>query len=747
MREMFKKADLIDLYSLADPERCKRYIVVAADALDELFAKINLNPAAGKEGVIYFQTIEGIRADHPRPAEQKKYCQELAIFFIRIFQIYAALALSILDNDLPSIDPREFTAATGTGDRAFIRPRLMGRPPLKGGALTQRDGGFYLTPERAGNYTLLNRYLLKPVDGYFSDKPLQFRGFELYIPQNSLYSDVDSTTQRRTKSLGQGGAFPVVICKIYHLDETYTLTGELAINRAEMRNFRVQLRNIRTVAKPGETFKGPISGTLIERYSDDPEPQTEKGETMPYLLLELFTEAFEKLVKPPFSAVSFLLKHKIIRSIDTPLAVIEGARAVIPQAPKEFLRANRIPIQYQDKISSGGAGAAAGARQIDIKINVDLKIERHERKFVSEQQKYTISLIYDNLSTSPADLKSYLEYGSKNEATFFTGGFDTSVPRTERGGTIGQFIQAVFEKMLKPLREKGPDALARNRVQYTREGYVKPYDSAAIPEHLRIKRIWEGLVRSPPLKAHCVARAVQLLSLAAIKGAATSRVYSDACSLRFPYLEDGTLPKTGASITTSLSISALANLFIEKVVGGVPRIYNQPQVKEQMARLKQFFEGYEDVEDVPSELASFKEIRSSRPEECTAAGQLVIPKDKIAGLRTYVRDLLNRQAAHMRNVMSVLFMLFNESQLRKGDLELHPRVGTGGMQYLNEVAAKAREVLVDYYSGCEEIYRKGVGSLKGIAVVVEEQGRGQGQRGQQPGLQGNLAENDDSLGL
>ena len=51
LQEMFRRTDLADIYSLADPERCKRYIVVATDALESLFIKMAIRPEK-KDGML-----------------------------------------------------------------------------------------------------------------------------------------------------------------------------------------------------------------------------------------------------------------------------------------------------------------------------------------------------------------------------------------------------------------------------------------------------------------------------------------------------------------------------------------------------------------------------------------------------------------------------------------------------------------------------------------------------------------------
>ena len=60
LRGMFSRADLIDLYSISDPSKCSKYIVATSGALEKMFAKVNLYPSKGDDGVLFFQKLEGI---------------------------------------------------------------------------------------------------------------------------------------------------------------------------------------------------------------------------------------------------------------------------------------------------------------------------------------------------------------------------------------------------------------------------------------------------------------------------------------------------------------------------------------------------------------------------------------------------------------------------------------------------------------------------------------------------------------
>ena len=76
LKEMFRRTDLADIYSLADPDRCKRYIIVATDAIESLFLKMNLRPGKKPDGTLYIQSIEGLVKSIPpeERAKQREYC-------------------------------------------------------------------------------------------------------------------------------------------------------------------------------------------------------------------------------------------------------------------------------------------------------------------------------------------------------------------------------------------------------------------------------------------------------------------------------------------------------------------------------------------------------------------------------------------------------------------------------------------------------------------------------------------------
>ena len=90
-----------DLLKLGDQRMCNKYVFLMADTIQKLFEQLKIKPSREKStGILYFQKVEKLTE---RTAESKTYCLEIAYYYIRIFQIFGALALSILDDPAAGI--------------------------------------------------------------------------------------------------------------------------------------------------------------------------------------------------------------------------------------------------------------------------------------------------------------------------------------------------------------------------------------------------------------------------------------------------------------------------------------------------------------------------------------------------------------------------------------------------------------------------------------------------------------------
>ena len=96
---LLKEVNEKDIYELSNPEKCRKYIVTMASTLDSIFYQIRLVPARGKEGFIFFRAAKDVLEPQTEAEKRQRYslCVIISYFYTRIFQIYGALALSVID--------------------------------------------------------------------------------------------------------------------------------------------------------------------------------------------------------------------------------------------------------------------------------------------------------------------------------------------------------------------------------------------------------------------------------------------------------------------------------------------------------------------------------------------------------------------------------------------------------------------------------------------------------------------------
>jgi len=718
LREMFLRSDLVDLYSLADPERCSKYIVVASDAIKKLFMSINLEPTAGKKGEIYFQKIEGLVKANPMRAQQDHICKQLAFFFIRIFQIYAALTLSIMDSDLPHADPyvSHKDAPKGRGLIYIPPPDLKGfaAPTTRkwfGGALTDApfvpaaagqpvgSGNYYLTPDRAGLYKILNLFLLAPTDNApVSNAEMRFQDSDMTISQEDLYDvGADRAGTRRVKNFSDRATpRPIVMYNFKSNDKYRNIGGRLVLSRLAD-GIEVKLEGVALVDKPATRVE--VTGKLNNRRPGDENPVSDSGKQLTGLMHELFNKAFEKIEPPIFSGVDWLKKNRIIGSLEGRVR-IEGTKVTINN-PRNYARKRYIPVNYSGELKIDG-------RSKTIRMEAKLAIEKLEKD--SPDQTYRVRVDFDDLTVEPAELKNMLDLRKERHRKFSTGDADNSTPLSEKGETVGDYIQYAFESLLKKVSEERSDG----GIRYDREGRPKPYDSGKIDESFKIKRLWEALAQDPPVKAHCVARAVQLLNVAAIRDQRTGEAYSSVCRVKFPYVKDGSLPEPGKSITTEEGIYALAMLFIDGLTKDtfMPKVTSTPEFAAFRQRLKYSFERYKTLEETP-QVDNLGKVTEKQMPFCRdhSDDRVKVQGGLMRELRGKANELMQRQTTHVAQVMKIMFKLFDEKEVRAGSLAMNTNVMAGGMEAVNKLAEEARALLITYYGDCEKTYKEGLYAL------------------------------------
>ena len=93
---MLKEISVRDFLALSNPTECKKYVIFLANNLYKHFYELQITPIKDKKGVIAFRPVKDLIKDDD--TEKQTLCLTLAYFYTRIFQIYGALALTVIDD-------------------------------------------------------------------------------------------------------------------------------------------------------------------------------------------------------------------------------------------------------------------------------------------------------------------------------------------------------------------------------------------------------------------------------------------------------------------------------------------------------------------------------------------------------------------------------------------------------------------------------------------------------------------------
>lgn len=175
---MISKITPADILKLANSKECSAYVFAMAETLDGLFKELKIQPRQDKSsGVIVFQKLEGLKKESDK-VHSRDLCLKIAYFYIRIFQIFGALALTVVDDPGSSV----VMAAIQKGPRAI--PSRGFQPAFVGG-------------DRGDTFLEYLRPFLKDVSSN-SDLPEALKGtrYKIYTidhdeDNNKLYYYID----------------------------------------------------------------------------------------------------------------------------------------------------------------------------------------------------------------------------------------------------------------------------------------------------------------------------------------------------------------------------------------------------------------------------------------------------------------------------------------------------------------------------------------------------------------------------
>jgi hypothetical protein len=691
---MLKQATLADFYSVADPSRCKNYVLAGKEALLKLFVSLQIQPMKGKDdGVLYFQRIDGLKDGMPPELveAQKRYCLELSFFFIRIFQIFGALTLSVMDVTIPSEVGEALSGRRAPVGKSYVGA-IPGFGPQKGGVLQ----GAWVIPDD-NSYSILNKYISRPSTS--TPNQLRFSNYDdMYVNFESMYSGTIDHPILRT-----GDDFrPFIFYNFNNESHNTGAVGGRLILRKNGDKIILDMNTFSSTASDGKPIVRTVH-TELTQFANGRFLKNNKE--LPAVIHEIM-----KSVAPPpaFSIVRFFkdLRYIVDTMNDEREQPIRDTKIVIlPNQPK-----TPVLIRYREDIR-----IKRDEREVKVQLVIDgctLSITPHPQTS-GLMLEFTVRVGMEGRRVTPTELASSFEFKQYKESIFkrTQDGYD---PINDKGQTIPVYVQGIFKNIIEHREEaegRGP------KFKRTQEGYIVPWDSDNIPGDMRIKKLWESLTADPPVKAFCTARAMQLLSPAALEGAIPAEVLTSICRTTFAYQSNGSVGKVGKSIEQIHGVRAMAAIFVDTIQNGLPRVNDSEKYKEFLRAFKTMFERVDVVP--PAGPASLAEINERAPPFCPPGEDsrgYITDRSLVSKLRSKALELIERQLVHTGNVMKIISKLFTVEG--NGQVLFNASVKTRGIPYIDSVAAEARELLLRYYSDCEMKYSEGLQTLAGARASI-----------------------------
>jgi hypothetical protein len=142
----FKNANLLKLLKLHNISECPNYVFTTAAAVQSQFQTLKIYPSLGAKGEIMFAAVSDLapgltkNVSSKSPAEiaelthqRNTMCVDIGYFYVRVFQIYSALALTVIDAD-PVRRRLGFSSASASAPGFQMRPQGPLQAPLGGGS-------------------------------------------------------------------------------------------------------------------------------------------------------------------------------------------------------------------------------------------------------------------------------------------------------------------------------------------------------------------------------------------------------------------------------------------------------------------------------------------------------------------------------------------------------------------------------------------------------------------------------------
>ena len=681
---MLKEINIKDFYLLATKRECSRYVIFLANQMDRTFRSLRFAPARGQAGVIYFQPIDILqKPTAEQQSERQSLCLFLDYFYVRIFQIYGSLAITLIDDANVFV---KFKTQEGLTEQQRQAPyRGVTKPYGAVGApnpLPSRFDPFVREPASRGPAVYPYKPGANPLFRIPGDRDI-IRGRD-GRERKDIY---DSDRYRKDRDL-------------YDSDRYRTIYGgaDEILPESQLGKF-IFLRN--------KLDKREVERAQIVDGLD-----------------------FKKNIGHPFlsSGIDATFKLKMDDFKRGTSNVNEGSIFIKISSDRHKTRFYEIRMEIVNRV---------GGQMLRI---ISVRYEALLEEAISSQRlKYggPRPSLRDDLTGEKLRKELYDIYGVENgefeidqDGSEFK--FDTKLGQQ----TILQFIKSLkenFDILLGFRRPSDYRDLTRRDSRATGE----------VNSSLDIVTMLDYIQQKKPI-AHCIARGLQLLGNRNLDGTFTSSACQTKFLLSKRDFEEKTtdrtgLPAPGGKISEIAGLQALSNLFYDTIkFKSNNLIRSSKSVTDYidfMQKMTAVFVGDEEKVKILGELkgktAAEKEatVRSSefpKLDEMTDSQMASMCNN----LQDYIKDpihpkspegravlkqaalLFGRQIRHAANCGRILRQLFSTVSINGVvSIRINKMVFIKGILELNRINDQARRVLIDYYTDCESLYKTGVDIL------------------------------------
>jgi hypothetical protein len=268
---MLKEITVRDFLALSNPTECKKYVIFMANNLYKYFYELQIVPTKDKRGLIAFRPVkELVNPPEEAEGERQSLCLTLAYFYTRIFQIYGALALTLVDDSKFMMDSGIIPMYGDAAKKGLLPPGYSPYVTM-GGSIRSGVSGGAISAAALGNFNFLRNYL---VDTRNDEKGFltiysgedSSRGVVYFLPRLKEYdeygrpiipSDISETSlQKGIFYLGYTGAKKYSLLEYYSKKEGIggdikTTFGKLKYYKkdgtSESINIPIEVLSVKTV--------------------------------------------------------------------------------------------------------------------------------------------------------------------------------------------------------------------------------------------------------------------------------------------------------------------------------------------------------------------------------------------------------------------------------------------------------------------------------------------------------------------